>query len=61
VYDRVTWDFVCYVWNYRATMRPRVRALIDQHAGHAHAHAQVTVLTSRRAARRWLIAATAAR
>ncbi len=56
-YDRITWDFVRYVWNYRRSMRPRVRALIDQHAGPA----EVTVLTSRRAARRWLIAATAGR
>ena len=50
VYDRITRDFLRYVWDYRRSMRPRVRALIDQHAGQA----DVIVFTSRRAARRWL-------
>jgi adenylate kinase family enzyme len=47
VYDRVTWDFIKYVWNYRRTMAPRVRALIAEHAEHAQVH----VVKSRRAAR----------
>lgn len=55
VYDRITWNFVRYVWDYRRSMRPRVRKLIDQHA----AHADVVMLSSRRAARRWLAGATA--
>lgn len=38
VYDRITWGFVKYVWNYRRAMAPRIRALIDQHAGHASVH-----------------------
>lgn len=50
VYDRVTWDFIRYVWNYRRSMRPRVRTLIAEHAGDAH----VIVLPTRIAARRWL-------
>ena len=32
VYDRITWGFIKYVWNYRRTMAPRVRHLVDVHA-----------------------------
>jgi adenylate kinase family enzyme len=46
VYDRITWDFIKYVWNYRRTMAPRARALIAAHAGHAQVH----IVKSRHAA-----------
>jgi adenylate kinase family enzyme len=51
VFDRITWDFVKYVWGYRKNMRPRVRQLIAEHGSHLH----VVTLTSRRRATRWLV------
>lgn len=43
VYDRITWNFVRYIWGYRKTMRPKVRKLITEHAHTA----QLITLTSR--------------
>lgn len=50
VYDRITWNFVRYIWGYRTTMRPRVHALMDEHG----ANARLVTLTSRRQASRFL-------
>jgi len=54
IYDRITVGFVRYIIGYRRTMAPRVRSLIAEHA----CDAEVTVLRSRRAARRYLATAT---
>jgi adenylate kinase family enzyme len=55
VYDRITLGFVRYIIGYRRQMAPRVRRLIFEHAGDA----ELIVLRSRRAARRYLAAVTA--
>ena len=55
VYDRITWNFIRYIAGYRKQMAPRVRQLIAEHAGDA----QVVVLRSRRAVRRYLAGLTA--
>ena len=50
VYDRLTWYFIKYVWGYRREMAPSVRALLAEHAQHA----DVRIITSRRAANQLL-------
>lgn len=50
VYDRLTWNFIRYIWGYRRTMRPRVQQLL---ADHGHYVRSIT-LTSRRQANRFV-------
>ncbi|MEV0821070.1 topology modulation protein [Nonomuraea rubra] len=50
VYDRITWDFITYVWHYRTTMAPRVRTLLAEHAA---APTNVIVLRTRKAIEQW--------
>ncbi|MGQ0776295.1 MAG: DNA topology modulation protein FlaR [Pseudonocardiales bacterium] len=50
VYDRITWNFVRYIWGYRTTMRPKVRHLLDEHGGNT----RLITLTSRRQAARFI-------
>ena len=50
IFVRVTWSFTKYVIGYRRQMAPRVRAAIAAHTG---PNAQVVVLRSRQAARRY--------
>lgn len=49
VYDRITLDFLKYIWGYRKTMRPRVGQLLAEHGS-----GTLITLTSRRAAARFL-------
>jgi len=50
VYDRITWNFVRYIWGYRKTMRPKVRQLLGEHGSKA----RLVTLTSRRQAARFV-------
>ncbi|MFI6213375.1 hypothetical protein ACIBCD_15405 [Nocardia brasiliensis] len=55
VYDRITWNFIRYIWGYRTTMRPKVAALLTEHGSHVQLH----TLTSRRRAARFVRAVRA--
>lgn len=50
VYDRITWNFVRYIFSYRRTMRPRVHGLLHDHGPHV----RLITLTSRRYANRFI-------
>jgi adenylate kinase family enzyme len=51
VYDRITWSFVRYILGYRRSMRPRVRQLVAEYAGHA----RFLTFMSRRQADRFVL------
>jgi hypothetical protein len=51
VHNRIHWGVITYAAGYRRKMRPRVLAKINQFAA---GHAEVILLPTRRAARRWL-------
>ncbi|MGW4295618.1 topology modulation protein [Micromonospora chersina] len=46
VYDRITWNFVRYILDYRRSMRPRVQNLVREHGRHV----RLLTLNSRRQA-----------
>lgn len=46
VYDRISWQFITYIWTYRRRMAPRIRTLLAEHADHADVH----IVRSRREA-----------
>lgn len=48
VFDRIHWGFIRYILTYRRTMRPKVRALLAEHATHAN----IITITSRHETRR---------
>ncbi|MBO2465024.1 topology modulation protein [Actinomadura sp. LCR2-06] len=48
VYDTINWGFIKYVWGYRKSMAPRVRALLAEHG----ADARILIAKSRRQANR---------
>jgi adenylate kinase family enzyme len=50
VYDRITWNFVRYIWGYRKTMRPKVRQLLADYGPNV----RLITLTSRRQAARFI-------
>lgn len=50
MYDRITWNFVHYIWGYRTTMRPKIRHLLNEHGGDA----RLITLTSHRQVARFI-------
>ncbi|PHN03013.1 DNA topology modulation protein [Flavilitoribacter nigricans] len=49
--ERLSWEFVRYVWNYPRTRRP---AMLDRLKGYEAAGKQIFILRNRRAARDWI-------